>query len=299
MFDNYFQMQNLLKPGAMGNSQNLNSSWSAFLHKSLDNQMYSPIDFGFGISSDENNFTAEGAFNESSTSAFFDSAPVKPDLKQAETKTENIDLTALFKEVTGEEPPKQEKAIAGELSEAAKYYLKHVFPPPDTDCSQSLTAPGAVNLNFERRLPVTAKNKDTINTGIRQIPRITKYDSIINNYAQKYGIDPLLIKCIIYQESQFKPAARSNKGARGLMQLTPGTAREQGVTNPLNPGQNIAGGVKYFAKQMKKFGNNVPLALAAYNAGPARVKNGKVPLIRETQDYVYNIIQMDKKLSGS
>lgn len=116
------------------------------------------------------------------------------------------------------------------------------------------------------------------------------YDDIIQSAAQAHGLDPDLIRATMRQESTFKPNAKSPKGASGLMQLMPDTARTLGVKNILDPKENIYGGAKYLKQQLDKFGGDVPKALAAYNAGPgAVVKYGGVPPYKETQDYVKRI----------
>lgn len=116
-------------------------------------------------------------------------------------------------------------------------------------------------------------------------------ESLIQKYSLRYGVDPSLVRAVIRQESGFNPNAVSPKGAQGLMQLMPGTAALMGVTNPFDPEQNIAGGVGYLRHCLESFNHNVPLAVAAYNAGPARVARSQgVPPIRETQNFVRNVM---------
>ena len=116
-------------------------------------------------------------------------------------------------------------------------------------------------------------------------------DSYIVDSSRRYGIDPLLIYSQMHQESSFKLRATSNKGASGLMQLMPGTARRLGVTNIYDPKQNIEGGVKYMRLLLDMFGGDVNLALAGYNAGEgAVIKYGnQIPPYTETREYVRRI----------
>ena len=99
----------------------------------------------------------------------------------------------------------------------------------------------------------------------------TQYDSIIQEAAATYHVDPNLLKAVIQTESGFNANAVSSAGAQGLMQLMPGTARGLGVTNSFDPYQNIMGGAKYLAQQLKNFDGDVKLALCAYNTGPGRI----------------------------
>jgi len=116
-------------------------------------------------------------------------------------------------------------------------------------------------------------------------------DSFIVDSSRRYSIDPLLIYSQMHQESSFKLRALSNKGASGLMQLMPATARRHGVTNIYDPKQNIDGGVKYMRMLLDMFGGDVSLALAGYNAGEGAVmKYGNtIPPYNETREYVRRI----------
>lgn len=124
--------------------------------------------------------------------------------------------------------------------------------------------------------------------------RINAYDDVILEHAKLNGVRPDLVRAVIQVESAFNPYARSPKGALGLMQLMPATARELGVANPFNAVENVRGGVVYLRRLLDRYGNNEQLALAAYNAGPGAVdRYGEtVPPYRETQNYVSRIKQI-------
>jgi len=116
-------------------------------------------------------------------------------------------------------------------------------------------------------------------------------DGLIRTNGERYGLDPYLVFLVIEQESHFRQRAVSPKGARGLMQLMPGTARRLGVRDSFDPAQNIMGGSRYLKELMTMFGGRVDLVLASYNAGEGAVmKYGRaVPPYRETRDYVKRI----------
>ena len=119
----------------------------------------------------------------------------------------------------------------------------------------------------------------------------TAVDSYILDSGRRNSVDPLLLYAIMHQESTFKPRAMSNKGARGLMQLMPGTAQRFGVTSIWDPRQNIEGGSRYMRFLLDMFDGDVNLALAGYNAGEGAVmKYGyRIPPYSETQEYVRRI----------
>ena len=117
-------------------------------------------------------------------------------------------------------------------------------------------------------------------------------DSIIRKEADETGVDANLVKAVIHAESGFNANALSKTGAQGLMQLMPGTASELGVSNAFDAAQNVDGGTRYLKAQINKY-QSLPLALAAYNAGPGAVdKYGDVPPYAETQGYVNRVLSL-------
>ena len=122
-------------------------------------------------------------------------------------------------------------------------------------------------------------------------------DEHIKEVAARHGVRADLVAAVIEAESDFNPRAVSRRGARGLMQLMPKTAKRLGVADPFDPKENIEAGVKHLRAMMDRFDNNIPLALAAYNAGEvAVIKYRGVPPYRETRAYVKRIM---KKLDRS
>ena len=121
--------------------------------------------------------------------------------------------------------------------------------------------------------------------------RATQFDELIALHAAKHSLSADFVRAVIQAESAFNSNARSPKGAMGLMQLMPGTAAVYGVMNAYDPAQNIRGGVAYLKSLMTRFNNDVSLALAAYNAGPAAVEKygNTVPPYKETRSYVARI----------
>ncbi len=111
----------------------------------------------------------------------------------------------------------------------------------------------------------------------------------IQEAATKHGVDPLLVKAVIKAESNFDVTAISTKGAQGLMQLMPATAKALQIADPLDPMENIAGGTKYLRSLLDSYNWDMELSLAAYNAGPGNVK-GSIPNIPETKIYVSKVL---------
>jgi transglycosylase-like protein with SLT domain len=125
-------------------------------------------------------------------------------------------------------------------------------------------------------------------------------DSLIRQNGNKYNVDPYLIFLVMEQESHFNTRALSPKGARGLMQLMPGTAARFGVRRPHDAGQNISAGTRYLRELLNRFNNRVDLVLASYNAGEGAVAKfgNKVPPYRETRNYVKKISYRYKRTTA-
>ena len=120
-------------------------------------------------------------------------------------------------------------------------------------------------------------------------------DQLVKQTADRFRVDPQLVHAIIQVESEYDPNAVSNRGAMGLMQLIPATARRFGVDNPFDPQQNIEGGVNYLKYLLNMFGGDLTLSLAAYNAGENSVlRTGTIPPITETRDYVRKVTRLYK-----
>jgi len=137
-----------------------------------------------------------------------------------------------------------------------------------------------IGTGFGVTKPVTVTNR-----------RATAFDDLIAEHASRHALQPDFVRAVIQAESAFNPYARSPKGAMGLMQLMPSTAAEYQVRNAYDPAENIRAGVAYLKSLLTRFGNDVSLALAAYNAGPKAVEKygNAVPPYKETRNYVSKI----------
>src|SRR5580700_6956712 len=132
----------------------------------------------------------------------------------------------------------------------------------------------------------------------KYLAKSSAYDPMIERAARLAAVQPELVRAVIVVESAFNPRAVSKRGALGLMQLKPSTARHYGVSNAFDPEQNITAGAHYLRDLMLRFGNNMELALAAYNAGEDAVERygRNIPPFSETRQYVPNVMRVYRKL---
>ena len=187
---------------------------------------------------------------------------------QTAYQVDNFDFANAVRIQTPPEPVKKSLPAPKQLTKVRNY----TYTPPA----------GALVELTSKSLSPSLGNFTTGNSSV---------DSFIVESAKRNSVDPLLIYSIMHQESSFKTRAMSYKGARGLMQLMPGTAARFGVSNIWDPKQNIEGGVRYMRFLLDLFGGDIKLALAGYNAGEGAVmKYGyQVPPYSETQEYVRRI----------
>lgn len=166
----------------------------------------------------------------------------------------------------------------------------------ETDLSeeQKLEVSNPLDLSDAPVLSIVKRSLGKLSTGNPTI------DGYIEEFSTLYKVDPLLIFAQMNQESSFNGKATSSKGASGFMQLMPDTAKRFGVTNIYNPKQNIKAGIKYMRWLLDKFGGDMRLALAGYNAGEgAVIKYGnKIPPYRETQNYVAKIMAYYEQIAN-
>jgi len=162
-----------------------------------------------------------------------------------------------------------------------------VIPLADADIYRYVDASGRVHFTdtpTHGRYDMYMKEKAPVKASNRS------YLDIIRRHATSYQLEEALVKAVIKVESNYQPRIVSRKGAQGLMQLIPETAKDLKVSNPFDPYENIRGGSEYLRMMLDLFDNDVELALAAYNSGPGTVKRyGGIPPYDETQNYVKKV----------
>ena len=173
----------------------------------------------------------------------------------------------------------------------APEHLNHDFDLPRLPDGAS-----RVNVSepLQKEQPQSARGK--ITSLLHEEKAVRRFDHIIQIAANRYEVDPALVRAIIMAESSYNPKAVSKKGAKGLMQLMPKTAEYLGVEDSFNPEHNIDAGVRYFKQLLKQFNGDVKLALAAYNAGGSRVRKYKgIPPFKDTQYYVKKVFEYHRR----
>ncbi len=167
-------------------------------------------------------------------------------------------------------------------------------PPPQDQITVAIDAGGrVVYINADNdplRAPATATRAFAPPEAIRQV---------IGQTASRFNMDPKFVDAVVRVESGYDRRARSPKGAQGLMQLIPATAARFGVQDPFDPAENVRAGVTYLSRLLKQFDGNLPLTLAAYNAGEGAVERyGGVPPFAETRDYVRKVTEIHPGISA-
>lgn len=157
---------------------------------------------------------------------------------------------------------------------------------------QAARPDGSLSTAFSEPLPVPVVSWGALaDPHCQRIPPSEIHD-YVDQVAKRESLAPELLRVVIARESSFHPCAVSHKGAMGMMQLMPATAADLGVANPFDPEENIDGGARYLSYLLQRFGGDLKLALAAYNAGPRRVDDHRgVPPIPETVSYVSSILR--------
>lgn len=198
----------------------------------------------------------------------------------------------LFKDLLDEE-------LAKEVSRSSQYGLADLLyqqlagspisTPAEANSSHGSGSGAGTPSSEAKEKAAATKNSNTQEKTLAA----GSYSEIINRAAEKYNLPAALLRAVIKAESNFNPLACSSAGAMGLMQLMPSTARALGVDNPWDPEENIEGGSRYLRQLLDQYANNLPLALAAYNAGPGQVKKyGGIPPFTETRNYIQRILNL-------
>jgi soluble lytic murein transglycosylase-like protein len=161
---------------------------------------------------------------------------------------------------------------------------RRLFINADPPVKINLSAPKHTNIYLPREAPFAGRTHPTVYMDRDGV------EKLVREAADRHRVDPALIRAVIQTESNWNPAAYSNRGAGGLMQLIPTTARRFGVNDVFNPQQNIDGGVHYLKTLLDRYNGNLDMALAAYNAGEGAVDRAHgIPAFRETRNYVQKV----------
>lgn len=151
--------------------------------------------------------------------------------------------------------------------------------------------PSAVSRIEPDEVPYPEPEREAVPTSEIVASPLVRYAELIDRFAAEHGVNPRLVRAVIQAESAYEERALSRKGAMGLMQLMPETARQYAVADPYEPSSNIEAGIKHLKGLLERF--DLPLALAAYNAGEATVRRyGGIPPYRETRDYVSRVLRI-------
>ncbi len=182
------------------------------------------------------------------------------------------------------------------------FFLSHVFivvfvsvfpvQPVQADIYQYIDRDGIIHFT---NIPSSVKYRLFFreNKGNSESSRLPdRYDHLLREASERYGVSFPLLKALIKVESNFNPKAVSRAGALGLMQIMPDNIREFNINDPFDPRENIMGGARYLKKMLQRFNGELALALAAYNAGPSTVERFRtIPPIKETENYVKKVLK--------
>jgi len=193
--------------------------------------------------------------------------------------------------INGDGPSTASRAAAPTPFRSSLVYwssTEHRFKPVPTSGAVMRAARSAAS-EVNTYLDGRAQSRQILNRAFTQ----EEIDAAIEQAAARHNVDPSLVRSVVKVESNFNPNAVSRKGAMGLMQLMPSTARSLNVANPFDPAQNVDAGVRHLRNLLDSYGGNVSLSLAAYNAGSGAVaRSAGVPRFRETQNYVRRITNL-------
>jgi hypothetical protein len=232
------------------------------------------------------------ALMASLTATSFLSVPTTPARGQSGAITPTTDESGRKVYVNGDAPSavsRGETSTPSSRSRLAYWSVtEHRFKPVPTSGAAMRAARSAAS-EVNTYLDGRAQTHQTLNRAFTQ----QDIDAAIDEAAARHNVDPSLVRSVVKVESNFNPNAVSRKGAMGLMQLMPSTARSLNVSNPFDPQQNVDAGVRHLRRLLDSYGGNVRLTLAAYNAGSGAVaRSAGVPHFRETQNYVRRITNL-------